>query len=97
LSLPGHSEAFVTGDAAAANWNHNLIVPSLAPAAKQAGRDVADVFRAVALATIGRHAAIADLGGIKINGGTCVVALGLARIYFLIGVRAPMLVVAQWF
>jgi hypothetical protein len=83
LSLPGHSEAFVTGDAAAATWNHNLIVPSLAPAAKQAGRDVADVFRAVALATIGRHAAIADLGGIKINRGHLRGGFG-ARAYLLL-------------
>ena len=113
LSLPGHPEVFVIGDAAAATWNGNLTVPGLAPAAKQGGRYVADVIRAAALggnspppfryrhqgnlATIGRHAAIADLGGIKLTGALAWWLWGLAHIYFLIGVRAPMLVAAQWF
>lgn len=113
LSLPGHPEVFVIGDAAAATWNDNLTVPGLAPAAKQGGRYVADVIRAAALggnspppfryrhqgnlATIGRHAAIADLGGIKLTGALAWWLWGLAHIYFLIGVRAPMLVAAQWF
>ena len=113
LSLPGHPEVFVIGDAAAATWSDNLTVPGLAPAAKQGGRYVADVIRAAALggnrpppfryrhqgnlATIGRHAAIADLGGIKLTGALAWWLWGLAHIYFLIGVRAPMLVAAQWF
>ncbi len=112
LSMPGHPEVFVIGDAAAATWNDNLTVPGLAPAAKQGGRYVADVIRAALggnspppfryrhqgnLATIGRHAAIADLGGIKLTGALAWWLWGLAHIYFLIGVRAPMLVAAQWF
>ncbi|HZC96357.1 MAG TPA: NAD(P)/FAD-dependent oxidoreductase, partial [Bradyrhizobium sp.] len=87
-------------------------VPGLAPAAKQGGRYVADVIRAAALgrakpapfryrhqgnlATIGRHAAIADFGRIRLTGGFAWGLWGLAHIYFLIGVRAPMLVAAQW-
>jgi NADH:ubiquinone reductase (H+-translocating) len=113
LSLPGHPEVFVIGDAAAVAWRDNLTVPGLAPAAKQAGRYVADVIAASALgahkpppfryrhqgnlATIGRHAAIADFGRIRLTGALAWWLWGLAHIYFLIGVRAPMLVATQWF
>ena len=113
LSLPGHPEVFVVGDAAAVAWKDSLTVPGLAPAAKQGGRYVADVIMATALggnkpppfryrhqgnlATIGRHAAIADFGRVKLTGALAWWIWGLAHIYFLIGVRAPMLVAAQWF
>jgi NADH dehydrogenase len=113
LSLPGYPEVFVIGDAAAIAWKGDLTVPGLAPAAKQGGRYVADVIRAAALgrdkpapfhyrhqgnlATIGRHAAIADFGRVRLTGGFAWWLWGLAHIYFLIGVRAPMLVAAQWF
>lgn len=113
LSLRGYPEVFVIGDAAAIAWKENLTVPGLAPAAKQGGRYVADVIRAAALgrdkpapfnyrhrgnlATIGRHAAIADFGRVRLTGGFAWWLWGLAHIYFLIGVRAPMLVAAQWF
>lgn len=113
LSLPGHPEVFVIGDAAAIAWKENLKVPGLAPAAKQGGRYVADVIKAAAfgtdkpapfryrhqgnLATIGRHSAIADFGRLKLTGGLAWWLWGIAHVYFLIGVRAPMLVAAQWF
>ena len=113
LSLPGYPEVFVIGDAAAISWKNDLMVPGLAPAAKQGGRYAADVITAAALgsdkpapfryrhqgnlATIGRHAAIADFGRITLTGGFAWWLWGLAHIYFLIGVRAPMLVAAQWF
>ena len=113
LSLPGYPEVFVVGDAAAVAWKDSLTVPGLAPAAKQGGRYVADVIMATALgsskpppfryrhqgnlATIGRHAAIADFGRVKLTGALAWWLWGLAHIYFLIGVRAPMLVAAQWF
>ena len=113
FSLPGYPEVFVIGDAAAIPWRDNLIVPGLAPAAKQGGRYVADVIRAVALgkekpaafryrhqgnlATIGRHAAIADFGRVRLTGRLAWWLWGLAHIYFLICVRAPVLVAAQWF
>jgi NADH:ubiquinone reductase (H+-translocating) len=113
FSLPGYPEVFVIGDAAAVPWRDNLMVPGLAPAAKQGGRYVADVIRAAALgkekpapfryrhqgnlATIGRHAAIADFGHVRLTGRLAWWLWGLAHIYFLIGVRAPVLVAAQWF
>jgi NADH dehydrogenase len=113
LSVKGHSEVFVIGDAAAATWKNGLTVPGIAPAAKQGGRYAADVIAAAVrgesvpapfryrhqgnLATIGRNAAIVDFGRIKVTGRIAWWLWGLAHIYFLIGVRAPMIVAAQWF
>jgi NADH:ubiquinone reductase (H+-translocating) len=113
LSLPHFPNIFVIGDAASVPWRGGLMVPGIAPAAKQGGRYAADAILASVkrkkkpapfryrhrgnLATIGRHAAIADFGRIKLTGAVAWWLWGIAHIYFLIGVRAPMLVAAQWF
>ncbi len=113
LSVPGHPEVFVIGDAAKAEWKDGAPVPGIAPAAKQQGRYVANVLRAAVkgrrkpgpfkyrhngnLATIGRHSAIADFGRIRLTGAIAWWLWGLAHIYFLIGVRAPLIVAIQWF
>jgi NADH:ubiquinone reductase (H+-translocating) len=88
-------------------------VPGIAPAAKQGGRYVAVVVLAAVkgtkkpapfryrhrgnLAAIGRNAAIVDFGRIRLTGRLAWWLWGIAHIYFLIGVRAPMLVATQWF
>lgn len=113
LSVPGHPEVFVIGDAAKAEWKDGQPVPGIAPAAKQQGRYVADLLRRVTrgrkwpgpfkyrhrgnLATIGRHSAVVDFGRMRLTGATAWWLWGLAHIYFLIGVRAPLLVAIQWF
>jgi NADH:ubiquinone reductase (H+-translocating) len=113
LSLPQQPDIFVIGDAASAPWRDGLTVPGIAPAAKQGGRYVADVVLSAVkgskkpppfhyrhrgnLATIGRNAAIVDFGRIRLTGRLAWWLWGTAHIYFLIGVRAPMLVAAQWF
>ncbi len=113
LSLPRHPNVFVIGDAASLPWRDGKPVPGIAPAAKQGGHYVAGVILAAIkskkkpapfryrhrgnLATIGRHAAVADFGRIQLKGGLAWWLWGLAHIYFLIGVRAPVLVAAQWF
>lgn len=113
LSVPSRPEIFVIGDAAAVKWRDGQFVPGIAPAAKQQGQHVAATIRArVAnrkppkafvyrhrgnLATIGRHAAIVDFGRLQLKGGLAWWLWGIAHIYFLIGVRAPMLVATQWF
>lgn len=111
LSLPGHPEVFVVGDAAHVPWQDGKTVPGIAPAAKQMGRYVAKVildrqagtqtppFRyrhAGNLATIGRHRAVIDLGRVRLRGWLAWWFWGLAHIYFLIGLRAPALVMVQW-
>ena len=113
LSLKINREVFVIGDAATVPWKDGLIVPGIAPAAKQEGRYAADVIAATIrggrkpapfryrhqgnLATIGRHQAIVDFGRVRLTGRLAWWFWGLAHIYFLIGVRAPMIVAAQWF
>jgi len=113
LSVSGRPEVFVIGDAAMVPWRGELTVPGIAPAAKQEGRYVADVIRAETagkprpasfryrhfgnLATIGRNAAIIDVGRFRLKGWLAWWIWGIAHIYFLIGVRAPILVAAQWF
>jgi NADH dehydrogenase len=113
LSIKGHPEAFVIGDAAAVSWTGGLTVPGIAPAAKQEGGYAADVITAAVrggkkparfryrhqgnLATIGRNSAIVDFGRVRLTGRIAWWLWGFAHIYFLIGVRAPMIVAAQWF
>jgi NADH dehydrogenase len=112
LSVPGRPEIFVIGDAARVDWKDGQIVPGIAPAAKQEGAYVARVigarqfgqqppapFRyshAGNLATIGRNAAVVDLNGFRLKGWLAWWFWGIAHIYFLIGVRSPMLVSLQW-
>ncbi|WP_415922026.1 NAD(P)/FAD-dependent oxidoreductase [Tateyamaria sp. SN6-1] len=49
------------------------------------------------LATIGRHAAVIDMGRIHLSGVIAWWIWGLAHIYFLIGVRQPIFVALSWF
>ena len=46
---------------------------------------------------IGRNAAIIEFGRVKLTGRLAWWLWGFAHIYILIGVRAPMIVAAQWF
>jgi hypothetical protein len=49
-----------------------------------------------ALATIGRHSAIADLGWISLTGWMAWVLWGIVHIFFLIGFRNRMAVFLNW-
>ncbi|MEJ6401524.1 NAD(P)/FAD-dependent oxidoreductase [Yoonia sp. 2307UL14-13] len=113
LTVPGHPDVFVIGDAAKMPWADGKDVPGIAPAAKQAGAYVADVIAAQVagrarpgpfryrhvgnLATIGRHAAVIDFGRVKLSGFVAWWLWGVAHIYFLIGVRQPLIVAVSWF
>ncbi|MEM9012974.1 MAG: NAD(P)/FAD-dependent oxidoreductase [Pseudomonadota bacterium] len=112
LTLEGDESVFIVGDAAKMAWGDGD-VPGIAPAAKQAGRHAAEVILARLsgkpapapfayshqgnLATIGRNAAIVDFGRFRFRGWFAWWLWGVAHIYFLIGVRAPLLVGLQWF
>src|SRR6185436_228024 len=112
LSLPGRPEVFVIGDSAHAADGEGGAVPGVAPAAKQAGTYVAKVIAARiagrpapprfrysnfgSLATIGRKAAVADLGAIKLKGFAAWVFWCVAHVYFLIGFRNRLQVVLDW-
>jgi NADH:ubiquinone reductase (H+-translocating) len=98
LSVPGHPEIYVIGDLAAVEG-----VPGIAPAAKQMGRHVAlniknhetKPFRYRdygQLATIGRKAAVAILGKVKLSGFPAWFVWLTAHIYFLINFRNRLVV-----
>jgi NADH dehydrogenase/putative oxidoreductase len=113
LPVPGLPEVFAIGDTALSNgWNGNP-VPGLAPAAKQQGRYVASVIKARiegrpppapfryrhagSLATIGRKAAVAEFGRLRLSGALAWWVWGLVHVLFLSGMRNRMVVALEWF
>jgi NADH dehydrogenase len=112
LTIPGHDDVHVIGDLASVKMNESgAIVPGVAPAAIQEGLHAAqNIERAVAgkplekfryrdkgsLATIGRAAAVADFGAIKLSGFVAWFAWLAIHIFFLIGFRNRFLVITQW-
>jgi NADH dehydrogenase len=112
LSVPGHAEIFVIGDAAFLTGPTGEPLPGLAPVAKQQGQYVGEVVARLvrrepppppfhyrdqgALATIGRHSAVADLGWIRLTGWVAWILWGIVHIFFLIGFRNRMAVFLNW-
>src|SRR5258708_25207543 len=94
LRVPGLTNVFAIGDTAASKAWKGEIVPGLAPAAKQGGTYVAKQIRAMvashgpvpafryrhmgSLATIGRKAAVADFGILRLSGAPACGAWGIA-------------------
>lgn len=110
LNVAGHPEVFVVGDLACLVQDGEQ-VPGVAPAAIQEARHAArNVLCAIrgepmtpfryknkgSLATIGRTAAVADLGWIKLAGPTAWLAWLLLHLLFLVGFRNRLIVVFQW-
>ena len=110
LTVPGHPEIFVIGDASAI-VDRGKAVPGVAPAAMQEGRHAArNIRRALSgrpllafryldkgiLATIGRAAAVADIRGWKLSGFVAWIAWLAVHIFFLIGFRNRALVMFEW-
>jgi NADH dehydrogenase len=106
LSIPGHPEVFVTGDLALLEQD-GAPVPGVAPAAMQMGRHAARVIlsgkRAPfryrdkgSLATIGRKAAVAQIGRLKLWGLLAWMAWLGIHIFFLIGFRNRVVVMLDW-
>jgi NADH dehydrogenase len=111
LSVPGHPDIFVAGDLAARMQANGKPVPGVAPAAKQMGRLVAHNIRARLsgaathafaykdygnLATIGRMAAVVDLGKLKFSGLLAWWFWLLMHVFFLIGFRNRLVVLLNW-
>ena len=113
LSVAGRPNIFAIGDTALSTaWEGNP-VPWLAPAAKQGGAYVAAVIRARvlgraipppfvykhlgSLATIGRKAAVADFGWLRLSGAPAWWLWGAVHVAFLVGLRNRISVMFDWF
>ena len=110
LTVPGHPEVVVAGDLAAVT-HEGKAVPGVAPAASQMGRQAAaNIVRTIggrprrrfvykdkgSLATIGRKAAVAEVGGLKMWGLPAWLAWLGIHIFFLIGFRNRAVVMFEW-
>jgi NADH dehydrogenase/putative oxidoreductase len=112
LSLPGLPDVFAIGDTALSSAWDGQPVPGLAPAAKQGGLYVAHLIRSRiagkpapapfryrhpgSLATIGRKAAVADFGWIRLSGAPAWWLWGLVHVGFLVGLRNRVSVMLDW-
>lgn len=109
LSLPGYPDVFVIGDAAMCIDADGKQVPGIAPAAMQMGTYLAKqiasnfnenkpftYFDKGMMATIGRAKAVAVVGGMKFKGLFAWLMWSLIHVFFLIGYRNRVRVMAEW-
>jgi len=111
LTIPDHPEIFVIGDQAAFLHQSGKPLPGVAQVAIQAGRHASkNIRRAIVgdpmlpfhyrdpgnLAVLGRAAAIADLGRVRLSGFAAWLFWCFVHILFLIGFRNRVLVMFEW-
>ena len=111
LSIPGHSDIFVIGDAAHKEDENGNPLPALAPVAIQQGEFLGTslqneinkkergTFYYVdkgTMATIGRAKAVADIRGFKFSGFFAWILWSVVHIFFLIGFRNRFRVFVEW-
>jgi NADH dehydrogenase len=112
LSIPGHPEIFVIGDAACIHDENGKPLPGIAPVAIQQGRYVAKLiknqmspekrkpfvyFNKGMMATIGKNKAIAMVGRFKLSGFFAWLSWCFIHILYLITFSNRFLVMIQWF
>jgi NADH:ubiquinone reductase (H+-translocating) len=111
LTLPGRPEVFVIGDLAQAGGENGKPLPGIAPVAMQQGRYAAQLIEARLrnrsigpfryhhkgdMATIGRAAAVADLGWIRFNGPLAWLTWLVVHLWFIVEFEDRLLVFLQW-
>jgi len=112
LALPSHPEIFVIGDLAALNDADGRPLPGVAPVAMQEGRHVARVLAARlsgspppppfryldrgSMATIGRGAAVCDLGIVRFNGTLAWLAWLFLHLMYIVQFGNRLLILFQW-
>ncbi|MBX3288183.1 MAG: NAD(P)/FAD-dependent oxidoreductase [Acidobacteria bacterium] len=112
LSIPNEKNIFVIGDMASIKQENGDPVPGVSPAAMQMGTAtakniLADIkgkertnFKYVdkgSMATIGRSKAIAHVFGMKFRGFIAWMLWLFLHVFFLIGFRNKLYVLAEWF
>jgi NADH:ubiquinone reductase (H+-translocating) len=111
LNVPGYPDVYVVGDMAMIEREGKEPVPGVAPAAMQQGRYAADSIQRQlrgqpsepfhyvdkgSLATIGRAAAVAELGRLRFSGFVAWFVWLAVHIMFLVGFRNRVLVFLEW-
>ncbi len=111
LSIAGHPEVFVIGDAAAFLHQGGKLLPGVAQTAMQQGRHASrNIVRTLngeprtsfsyhdkgSMAIVGRGAAIADLNWARFSGLLAWFAWLFLHIFMLIGFRNRLLVLIEW-
>jgi NADH dehydrogenase len=111
LQLPGHPDVFVIGDAAKPIQGDKQPLPMLATVAQQEAKAVvANIQRMLKgqkpeafhykdpglLATIGRNAAVAHIGGLSFSGFVAWVIWVVLHIYRIVGFRNRLVVLINW-
>ena len=111
LALPGHPEIFVVGDLARFDHQDGGPLPGVAPVAKQQGEYVARLISGRLrgrtlppfryrnygnMATIGRAAAVADLGWVRFSGFPAWLAWLLVHLVNIIEFENRLLALVQW-
>ena len=112
LTIPGYRNIFVIGDMASLLQENGQPVPGVSPAAMQMGRNAAaNIVRAIegkppekfvywdkgSMATVGKRRAIVESGWLKLKGFPAWVAWLFLHIFYLIGFRNRLAVMADWF
>lgn len=111
LSIKGHPEIFVIGDAAESKNEKDEFLPAIAPVAIQQGKYVAKIISGDltgkprskfkykdrgTMATIGKAKAVAVIKGLKLSGLFAWLAWSLIHIMFLISFRNKFRVMLEW-
>jgi NADH dehydrogenase len=111
LTLPGHREVFAIGDMVTFTHQTGKPLPGVSPVAMQMGACAArNIQHAIAgqpydqfhyfdkgsMATIGRSAAIAEIGKLHLSGLLAWLAWLMVHIFFLIGFRNRLVVIFNW-
>lgn len=111
LTVPGHPDIFVVGDLAHYAHQTKTPLPGVAPVAMQQGRYAAEAIaarlrgRAVepfryrdrgSMATIGRAAAVTDLGWVRFNGMLAWLTWLFIHLLYLVEFDNRLLVLVQW-
>ena len=112
LSVPGFEDVYVLGDTALALGEDGKPMPGLAQVAQQQGRYLGKALRARILegrspppfrfrnrgnlATIGRHAAVAEFDSMRLKGFVAWVLWSIIHVYLLVGFQNRLVVTLRW-
>ena len=111
LGLPGHPEILVIGDLAHLSGPDGKLMPGVAPAAMQQGRYAAELIRRRlvgeslpafryqdkgSLATIGRAAAVASIGRLRLHGFLAWVMWLFIHLLYIVEFESRLLILIQW-